>query len=254
MKILQSIWMIFIMLGFCGCDLTTGSAANVSPRSNEVAEANLSLGVAYLKRGEYEKALAKLNKALSADPGYAPTHNALGLLYQQIGKPEQAEQYYKRALSIKPDDSSTLNNYGQFLCQNNRYDEAQETFLKAANNPLYDAPEIAITNAGTCALKNNQPDVAENYFRNALDKNPKVSVALIQMAELSFRQGNYLSARAYLQRYLEVAEHTANSLWLGIRIEKELGDKNAISSYALSLRNNFPESEEARLLQESGAK
>ena len=254
MKIFQPTWVIFIALVFCGCNQTTGSAINVSPRSNEIAEANLNLGIAYLKRGDYEKALEKLNKALSADSGYAPTYNALGLLYQKIGKPDQAEQYYKHAISISPNDSLTLNNYGQFLCQNNRYDEAQETFLKAANNPLYETPEISIANAGTCAIKNDQRDVAENYFRDALKKNPKVPVALIQMAELSYDQGNYLSARAYLQRYLEIAEHTANSLWLGIRIERELGDKNAISSYALLLRNNFPESEEARLLQESGAK
>jgi len=257
MKIRQSFLVILTALWLCGCSQFTGSAGNtvsVSASTNEIAEANLNLGIAYLKRGEYEKALAKLNKALSSDPGYAPTYNALGLLYQRIGKPEQAEQYYKRAISISPNDSSTLNNYGQFLCHNNRYDEAQETFLSAANNPLYDSPEVAIANAGTCALKNNQPDVAESYFRDALDKNPKVPAALIQMSELSYNRGNYLSARAYLQRYLEVTEHTANSLWLGIRIEQELGDKNAISSYALLLRNNFPESKEAKLLQESGAK
>ncbi len=74
------------------------------------------------------------------------------------------------------------------------------------------------------------------------------------MSDLSYNQGNYLSARGYLQRYLEIANHTPISLWLGIRIERELGDKNALSSYALSLRNNFPDSKEARLLQESGAK
>ena len=58
-----------------------------------------------------------------------------------------------------------------------------------------------------------------------------------------------LSARAYLQRFLEVSKHTAASLWMGIRIERQLGDKDAIASYKLALRNNFPDSNEATLLE-----
>ncbi len=39
------------------------------------------------------------------------------------------------------------------LCQQNRLDEAENTFLKAAANPLYESPEIAITNAGSLSLQ-----------------------------------------------------------------------------------------------------
>jgi type IV pilus assembly protein PilF len=254
MKIFLLICLVMLVPGLSGCAQTyeSGGPLSTSQRSNEVAEANLNLGIAYLQRGEYEKSLEKLNKALSADPNYTPTLNALGLLYQSLGKPVEAEDYFKRALSRNAKDPSTLNNYGQFLCANNRYDQAQETFMKAASNPLYETPEISITNAGTCALRNNQPDIAEQHFRNALDKNPVVPIALIQMSRLSYDQGNYLSARGYLQRYLEVARHTAGSLWLGIQVEQQLGDKDTLSSYALSLKNNFPDSKEAELLRESG--
>lgn len=255
MKIFLLICLVLLVPGFSGCAQTYetgGGPLSASERSNEVAEANLNLGIAYLQRGEYEASLEKLNKALSADPNYTPTLNTLGLLYQRLGKPVEAEDYFKRALSRNAMDPSTLNNYGQFLCTNNRYDEAQEAFMKSASNPLYETPEISITNAGTCALRNNQPDIAEQHFRNALEKNPGVPIALIQMSQLTYDQGNYLSARGYLQRYLELARHTAASLWLGIQIEQQLGDKNTLSSYALSLKNNFPESREAELLRESG--
>ena len=147
-----------------------------------------------------------------------------------------------------------LNNYGQFLCQESRFDEAEVTFLKAANNPLYATPEIAFSNAGTCAMEQGELDTAETYFRDALKKNPKVAIALLQMAEISYATGNYLSARGYLQRYLEISSHTAKSLWIGIRVENELGDKNALSSYKLLLRNKFPDSKETGLLKDSMVK
>ena len=72
------------------------------------------------------------------------------------------------------------------------------------------------------------------------------------MSQLSYDKKNYLSARAYLQRYLAVSRHSAASLWLGIRIENILGDKDALSSYKLSLKNNFPDSTEASRLGEMG--
>ncbi len=242
-----------LILSACGQTTTRGSVYP-SHRSNDVAEANLNLGVEYLRRGEYETALQKLKRAQAADPNYPAVYNALGLLYQQVGELEQAENYYNKAISLDPADSSTLNNYGLFLCSNNRFEEAQETFHKAASNPLYETPEISISNAGTCALNNNRPDDAENYFRQALSKNPKIAPALIQMGRLSYDQGKYLPARGYLQRYLEISKPTPKSLWLGIRIEEELGDRNALSSYALLQRNNFPDSEEAQMLKDTGVK
>ncbi len=250
---LITILLLSIALGACN-QLTSENTVKPGVDTNDLAKANLNLGIEYMNRGNYEKSLEKLDKALAADPRYPPIYNALGLLHQRMGQFDKAEDNFLHALNLNPSDSPTLNNYGRFLCQFQRYDEAEEIFLKAANNPLYETPEIAIANAGTCALINNKREVAENYFRSALKRNPQLAPVLIQMAGLAYDQGNYLKARAYLQRFLAVAKHTPNSLWLGIRIEQELGDKDTLSSYALLLRHNFPDSEEASLLKESGTR
>jgi type IV pilus assembly protein PilF len=219
-----------------------------------IAEANLNLGIAYIQQGQYQQALDKLNRARIAQPDYAPTYNTLGVLYQRLGENAEAEKYYQHAIKLNPMDSAALNNYGQFLCQSNRFDEAEKTFMESASNPLYPTPEIAITNAGTCALNNDRPDLAEGYFKQALDRNPRIAPALFQMAELSYNRGEYLPARGFLQRYLEDNKHTSRSLWLGIRIERELGNKNAVSSYALLLRNQFSDTKEAELLNQTEAR
>ena len=72
------------------------------------------------------------------------------------------------------------------------------------------------------------------------------------MSEVSFQTERYLPARAYLERYLAVSSHSPQSLWLGVQIERKLGDKNSASSYAMMLKSNYPDSRETQLLLESG--
>ena len=220
-----------------------------SQTTNEVALTNLNLAIAYLTENNYDKALEKLNKSLAADSNYAPTYNIFGLLYQQLGDNDKAEKNFKRALSINSVDSSTLNNYGNFLCMLGRLSEAEKAFLKAAENPLYDAPEIAMTNAGQCLYQNEEIESAEKYYRLALQLNPRVSQALLKMSQINFDKQKFLSARAYIQRYEEIAPHNAKTLLLAIKIENELGDQDASSSYQLLLKNSFPDSNELTELQ-----
>ncbi len=246
---------LLISFVLTACAPAAPNSSNVKPTqtsNSEIAIANLRLGTAYMEKGEYEKSLQKLNKALKADPDYHATLNVLGVLHQRMGEKDLAEQYFKKSLNKSPSQPSTLNNYGQFLCSIARYEEAEQSFLKAANNPLYPSPEIANTNAGTCAMRNKLYDKAEGFFRQALEQNPRVPAALIQMAEINVIQENYLSARAYIQRYSQVARHNAKSLWLGVQTESKLGDSDAMSSYALLLKNSFPDSEETKLLLQSG--
>lgn len=242
-----------LLLGACNTPINPSSSQNIRPShvTNEVAAANLNLGIAYLKEGKYEEALTRLNKAREADPAHPSIYNVLGLLYQQIKDYDKAEKHFNKALSLDDRNSSTLNNYGNFLCQQDRIEKALATFSKAADNPLYQTPELAITNAGLCLYNNNRKEEAKVKFQEALKINPRIPQALIKMCEFSVDDFNYLSARGYLQRFQQVSRHNARSLWLGVQIERELGDKDAVSSYALLLKNSFPDSDEAAALLNS---
>jgi type IV pilus assembly protein PilF len=239
------------------CNSTTGDGSdNIRPSAttNEAAATNLRLAVEYMQRHEYERALEKLDRARQSDPGYALTYNTYGVLYQTLGDNTRAEQNFKHALQLGGDDSATMNNYGRFLCQQNRIDEADAVFRKAASNPLYETREIPLTNAGTCMLGAKRLPEAEKYFRSALEIDPRMPAALMQMSRLTYDRGDALRARGYLQRFLEVSKPTAESLWLGIQIEEKLGDKDAVSSYTMMLRNNFPDSEQAQKLRPDSAR
>ncbi|MGQ0657781.1 MAG: type IV pilus biogenesis/stability protein PilW [Chromatiales bacterium] len=215
--------------------------------STRLAEINTQLGVEYMKAGNNETALKKLQKALNADSSYPRVYDVLGLLYARLGENGKAEQNFKRALHLAPNDASILNNYGQFLCRQGDPTRAQQLFAKAVQNPLYQTPDIAYTNAAICALERQKDKTsAETYLREALSKNPEMPVALLQMARLSFEQQKHLAARGYLERYGQVANHTSQSLWLGVQIERKLGNEDAASSYGMALKGKYPDAEETR--------
>jgi type IV pilus assembly protein PilF len=215
----------------------------------KVAIANMNLGIEYMRQGAYDSALERLNRSILAKPDFAPSYNVLGLLHQRLGETAKAEAYFKKSIKLDPSDSSTYNNYGLFLCSNDRLDEAEAVFLTAAKNSFYVSPEIALTNAGIC-LFNSKPDVGEDYFKQALSKNPRFTHALIQMADVSYNRSEYELAHQYFDRYKDNAKLTPKSLWLGIRICNELGYKDDVSSYTLLLRNKYPDSKEARSMME----
>jgi type IV pilus assembly protein PilF len=242
---LSTVILVFV-LSACS-SMQSGSDAQ---RARRIADANLQLGIAYMRQGDMDTAMVKLKKAVDEDPDSASANGAIAVLYDRIGETQLADKYFKRALSLSPDDPQTHNNYGEYLCRKGEYTRAVEQFNDAANEPLYPGIAAALTNAGVCAAKIPDAKQAEEYFRKALDHDPNFPYALLQMANLMLTQGNYLAARAYIQRFDGVSAPTAESLWLGVRIENKLGDKNASGDYALQLKNNFPETKQADSLRE----
>lgn len=248
---LASLALLTVLLSGCNDALVRSDPVVTEPTPvSKLAHLNTELGVGYMREGRTDLAYKRLTKALDVAPDYDLALAAMALLLDQLGKTEDAEHYYKRAVSAGG-SSHARNNYGTFLCRQGRIDAALGYFKEAVDNPLYNEAETALTNAGLCLKRNGRPAEAEEFLRAALARNGRVSSALIAMSELSLTNGRELAARGYLQRYLEVAKHSSNSLWLGVQIERELGDKNAVSSYAMALKANYPDAPETKLLLES---
>ena len=243
-------WFIVSMISACGQHIKEDKHVFESNPDtvDKVANNYLRLGLEYMRLQKNDVALGHLKKALELDYNYADAHSVIAILYERVGVDDKAQQHYQTAINIKPNSSYIHNNYGQFLCNRNQWQEADAHFLKALKNPVYRTPEIPYTNAGMCALRSKNINKAEKYLRTALQKNPKFSLALYQMANLSYKQKHYMQARAYLQRYIQLSKHTPQTLWLGIRIERILNNRNTEAEYILLLRKNFPDASEVQLL------
>jgi type IV pilus assembly protein PilF len=229
---------ILLTLLLFGC---VSGPANDQESNRKAAETNTALARGYMERGQSEIALDKLKRALAHDKSYAPAHTLLGVLYESIGETKEAEKEYRMAVRYDPGDGDMNNNLGAFLCGVGRPEEAEPYFQTAIKDPFYGTPAVALANAGSCALSAGDLDKAERYLRQSLELDEKLASALLPMAQVSFRKTTYLQARAFLQRYEEVAAATQESLLLGYRIETQLGDEKSAEGYRAALSRQFPD-------------
>ena len=233
---------ILILLALSACSTTqTNSKVDAEKQAESKSAVLINLGLAYAERGQNQVAMDQYNRALMINPDSFDAHTAIANLYESIDQPELAEQHYKKAIELAPDNPSTLNNYGKYLCNKGQYAEAGEYFIKAAETPLYARPWLPLTNAGQCLQRAGNLAKAEQYLRAALKKNPVYAPALMAMAQLSYQQNKYRTARAFLQRLESVQSLTAEQLALAVNIEQALGDHRAEADYAQQLRTRYPE-------------
>ena len=117
---------------------------------------------------------------------------------------------------------------------------------QASSNPLNDRQWLALTNAGRCQLRLGQKQLAESYFKQALQLDTAYAPALVEMQKIAYQNGDFWAAKGYLQRYLGVAAHTAETLWFAAFAEWALGNKELAREYKTLLLEKFPLSNEAK--------
>ena len=231
-------------------ETAASSATDSGPIIGEVsaprerARVHTELAAAYYERGNMGVALEELRIALAADANYAPAYNILGLVHMDLKEHPQAQQNFERGLRIAPNDPDMNHNYAWFLCQSDREELSLRYFLAAIKNPLYPTPQKSYALAGACALRKGKQTEARDYFEWALRLDPKLPLALVNLAQIKYRAGELSEARGLVGRFNQIVEPTAESLWLAVRIERRLGDRAAEAKQSAELRRRFPGSKE----------
>jgi type IV pilus assembly protein PilF len=253
----ERILAVGLLLALSGCVTThTDSSAlgahmpktSKAEQATDAARVHTELGQRYMANGDLQEALEKLTKALQFDPDYVPAHTVIAVLYERINKLPEAELHYRKAVALDPTKGAPNNNLGAFLCHTGRGSEAIEYFRKAVADPFYQTPDVALTNAGLCQMQISDAKGAEQSFRDALVRNPKNAEALYQLANLLFLSNDAFHARAFLQRREGLGAADAATLKLGHDIESRLGDLDGARTYNQRLQSRFPDSEQARAL------
>jgi type IV pilus assembly protein PilF len=93
---------------------------------------------------------------------------------------------------------------------------------------------------------------ADQYFRRALQLRPNDATAAYNLALTSYRAARLPESRALMKIVMQQTNPAPEALYLGMCIERKLGDRAAEQSYVTQLRNRYPDSAEAQAIA-SGA-
>lgn len=256
MKTLHLVILLCGSLFLSACVTTVESQLTRKADPKKAVENYTKLGLGYIGQKRYDTARIRLNRALEINPDYAPANNAMALLLQSEHEPELAEDYFKKSIDLDSDFSQGQYNYGMFLMQHQRYNEACKHLKKAAKDVEYQQRGKAFQDLGLCYYRDNKIDLAISTYERALNTQRFNAAILVNLSTLLFEEGRYPEASAYFDRFLRIVnrkqiQHSANSLWLGIKISRQLERKEQEKSHIKQLKNEFSQSKEYKLYKES---
>lgn len=218
--------------------------ASDEPEHRRRARIRLELASSYFENGQTTVALDEVKQSLAADPAYPDAYNLRGLIYMRLGDLGLADESFRRALSLRPNDASILHNQGWLLCQQGRYADADQAFVRALANPAYTARGKTLMAQGLCLVGAQQFGPAEQALLKAYELDAANPVVAYHLGALLLRRNELTRAQFYVRRLNNSEFANAESLWLGIKIERQLGDTVAMRQLAEQLRRRFPDSRE----------
>jgi type IV pilus assembly protein PilF len=229
-----------------GSDLLTESDESVARKR---ARIRLELAVGYYSNGQTTIALDELKQSIAADPTLLEAHNLRGLIYMRLNDPALAEESFRKALQINPQAATVQHNLGWLLCQQSRMAEASRQFLNAIAEPSYVDKAKSWMALGLCQAKTGQRAEAEASLLRAYELEAGNPVIGYNLALMLFQRGEYVRAQFYIRRINNGDLANAETFWLGIKVERSLGNRDAANQLGTQLSKRFPQAKETKLFE-----
>lgn len=213
------------------------------------ARIRLELAAGYFQRGQNTVALDEVKQVLHTDPSYADAYHLRGLIDMSLGDQASAEENLRRAQGLKPGDPDILHNYGWLQCQRQKFAEAQQLFERALAVPTYASRSRTMMSQGVCYDRAGSAVEAEQAFLRAYELDAANPIVGYNLAALLLRRGEAKRAQFYIRRVNNAEYSNAESLWLGVKVERALRDPVAARQLGDQLRKRFPDSKELLALE-----
>lgn len=235
----------------------SGCASRPEPNSGydgtfdpvEAAKTRVSLGLTYLKNGNYTQAKANLDKAINFAPRLSNAHFAMGYYYQAVSEFELADKFYNQAIALDKTNPDLLNSYGAFLCQKGDYKRSEEYLLKAISIRNYANAAESYENLAICSHSQAKLEKAIDYLGTALKHQPGRAKSWYMMIELLIAKQRWQEAKVAFRQYEKIVPVNADSLALAIEIEQGLGNRATAQGYRDMLVKLYPESANKQRMQ-----
>jgi type IV pilus assembly protein PilF len=238
LKIISIVFIVLVLLS--GCISQNDQSFGKNFDHLKAAKTRVSLGLTYLKNGNFNQAKFNLDKALEFAPRSADANFAMAYYYQNVGELEQAEKAYQFAMDLEPKNANIANSYGAFLCQNGDYEKAKTYFLKAVNTSSYISSAETYENLALCSRSQGRPEDAVQYLRSAVNHQPGRANSLFLLTRSLIETQQWQEARIILRRYEKTSQISPQSLLMAMKIERGTGNDNAAKGYSDMLLSIFP--------------
>ncbi|MBQ0726234.1 MULTISPECIES: tetratricopeptide repeat protein [Thalassolituus] len=239
-----------------GCVTVTESRFTKKESPEKSVENYTQLGIGYLQKGRPDWARQRLQKALAINPNYAPANDAMGMVWQTEGELDLAEEYFLKAINEDKTFTLARHHIGRLYSQLKQSEKAQENLQKAADDRYYDNRPGAYNDLALNFYRMDKSQLAIDAYLQTLRLAPYNVDALVNVSTLLFEAQNYEESLKYFDRFDRLVQrnqtrHTAHSLWLGIKLVTIQQNTARAIEFATELKQNFTNSTEYRLYQES---
>jgi type IV pilus assembly protein PilF len=254
-------WVVLILLALlAGCASRTGVGsipAELQTASDESdarkrARTRLMLATSYYENGQTAIALDETKKALQADPSFSEAYNLGGLIYMTMGERALAQSHFERAIALNPRDADAMHNLGWLQCQHGQYAAATQSFQRAIAVPSYADRAKTLMTQGICEARSGNSSKAVGTLMRSYEMDAGNPVTGYNLSRLLYQRGDYTRAQFYIRRLNNSELANAESLWLGIRVERKLNNRQAMEQLASQLRRRFPQSNELAAYERGG--
>ena len=246
-------WLVVLLAGCANqqnVPATHGNRNDIVTESDEPdqrrrARLRLELATGYFQQGQTNVALDEIKQSLVADPTFGDAYNLRGLVYMRLNDISMAEESFRRALALNPRDSDAAHNYGWLMCQQGRYADSARFFAQAVANPTYGGGAKTLMTQGICQVRAGQLVEAEQSLMHSYELDAGNPVTGYNLASLLYQRGEFTRAQFYIRRLNNSDLANAETLWLGIKTEQKLNNRDTVRQLGAQLQKRFAASREA---------
>ncbi len=239
--------LLWVLLSFFAACLVACVPVEDSQQTGKKSDYHYMLGVSSLNEQNPTGALKEFLEAEKYDKKDPQIQDGLGWAYWQKQAYELAEEHFLRAIELSDNNPKYYNNIASLYLTMKRYDDAISAFRKAADNLLFDRPELAWTGIGLANYEKQDYAAAQRAYLKAIDLNPRYYEATYRLGQLYYNQDRPVEALDMFTRTIELAPGLTDAhYWQGLLYMKLKEADKARLSFREVIRL-APQSDSARL-------
>lgn len=197
------------------------------------------LGALECERGEHDKGLEHIKRAITIDPQFSQGYCNLGVALHGKRDWQEAEKAFRQALTIKPDYAQAYSYLGSSLAAQSKLDEAEKNCRRALQ--LRPNHVGALINLADVVRKQGKPNEAEVIYKRIVESNSESIEALTGLGISLFLQNKLDSAMVVFEKAITLnPKHDEAYFRLGMTLARDgrLQDAQSAFRQALSLKPN----------------